>query len=209
MPSAGTLQVPCVVPDEFAWLRSCAKSRHSQNGEDGIIAAIFERVGEKNRWAFECGAGNGVTYSNTLALAERGWRVIMVEQNGRQFRDMEHRHCSRGGVRLGLDIRIKRVKGVLDTWGEWSADRIIERAGAPADIDFFSLDIDGGEEEILRSFKGLRPRVLCVECVACTHLHLDSLLLMLAKLHYVVVSQTLCNIFAVDEVLAPLLKENQ
>jgi hypothetical protein len=42
---------------------------------------------------------------------------------------------------------------------------VLREAGAPAEFDLLSLDVEGYEPEVLRGldFKEFRPRVLCIE----------------------------------------------
>jgi FkbM family methyltransferase len=50
--------------------------RYSQHGEQDIILGHFgDRVGR----FLDVGAGDGTTFSNTRALAERGWSGVLVE----------------------------------------------------------------------------------------------------------------------------------
>src|SRR5689334_18541665 len=50
----------------------------SQNGEDGIIAELFRRIGTKNRLFVEFGVGNGLE-NNTAFLLTQGWRGSWIE----------------------------------------------------------------------------------------------------------------------------------
>ena len=50
---------------------------YSQTDEDGIIAAIFDRIGG-GRTFIEIGSGNG-TENNTHALLLKGWRGVWVD----------------------------------------------------------------------------------------------------------------------------------
>ncbi|MET0218968.1 MAG: hypothetical protein ABW205_13715, partial [Burkholderiales bacterium] len=53
---------------------------YSQTDEDGIIAAIFDRIGG-GRTFIEIGSGNG-TENNTHALLLAGWRGVWVDGRG-------------------------------------------------------------------------------------------------------------------------------
>ena len=62
------------VLDEWAeFLVGQESNVHSQFGEDGLLAVLFERIGTENRWCFECGASDGLIYSNTKVLRDDGW----------------------------------------------------------------------------------------------------------------------------------------
>src|SRR5688572_14772679 len=52
--------------------------RHSQNGEDGILAEVFRRIGVGARTFVELGVGDG-TQCNTRALASDGWSGVWLE----------------------------------------------------------------------------------------------------------------------------------
>src|SRR5688572_13694008 len=53
---------------------------YSQNGEDGIIAEIFRRIGPRSRTFLEIGIEGG-SQNNTRLLLEQGWRGIWIEGN--------------------------------------------------------------------------------------------------------------------------------
>jgi hypothetical protein len=61
------------------WLNGRARNVHTQYGEDGLLEAIFERIGETNRWCFEVGAYDGLTFSNVARLMDDGWSAVLVE----------------------------------------------------------------------------------------------------------------------------------
>ena len=130
----------------------------SQGDEDGIIAAIFDRVGG-NRTFLEVGVEDG-TECNSHFLLLQGWRGIWVEANPGSATTI------RSG--LGGDMFPGRFR-LIETYAR--ADNIVSlyrdacTLTAVDDLDFFSLDIDGNDlfliEELLRS--GARPTVVCVE----------------------------------------------
>lgn len=205
-----TVTVENAVAPEFHWLAPHASRRHSQTGEDGLIAAVLSVIGATSQWSFECGAGDGITFSNTLALCEKGWHGVFVERNKRLFREMERRHNSPGARRMGLDKRSHRVRAELQPTGEFSPEGILERLVAPAQIDLMSIDIDGGEEQILVGLTWLRPRVLCVEYVHVLAVHIDSLHAEVERIGYVPVAMTNCNLICVPiEIVTPLSKPQE
>ena len=53
---------------------------HSQNGEDGVLQAIFSQIGATNRYAVEIGAGpEDCKENNTNLLKEHGWTVLQLD----------------------------------------------------------------------------------------------------------------------------------
>jgi hypothetical protein len=53
---------------------------YSQNGEDGIIAEIFKRIGTTNRVFVEFGVGDGLQ-NNTAYLLLKNWIGFWIEAN--------------------------------------------------------------------------------------------------------------------------------
>ena len=74
----------------FRWLEDRASRTdinvYSQFGEDGILAAIFEKLGTCNKWVLECGASDGVFFSNSRKLIEEGWNGVLVEADRRSLK---------------------------------------------------------------------------------------------------------------------------
>ena len=52
----------------------------SQNGEDGILAEVFRRIGATNQRFVEIGIGNGLE-CNTSFLLQQGWQGWWIEAN--------------------------------------------------------------------------------------------------------------------------------
>ena len=65
----------------FANLEKCERSVYSQNGEDGVIEAIFARLVTTNKFFVEFGCGDG-TECNTAYLLECGWTGLMMDGAG-------------------------------------------------------------------------------------------------------------------------------
>ena len=63
---------------------------YSQNGEDGIIEEIFERIGVTNKFFIEIGSSNGLE-NNTALLLLSDWQGIWVEGSQDSCRQA-HKH---------------------------------------------------------------------------------------------------------------------
>lgn len=59
---------------------------HSQNNEEQIILDYFKDFTGK---FIDIGANDGVTFSNTRALAERGWKGVLVEPSPKAFEKLK------------------------------------------------------------------------------------------------------------------------
>src|ERR1700675_5033925 len=79
---------------------------HSQFGEDGVIERVFAVVGETTRTCCEFGAWDGIHFSNTRALVERGWRGVFVEADPERFeelRDLYPTGCGHVTIQAAVD----------------------------------------------------------------------------------------------------------
>lgn len=129
------------------------KNVYSQYGEDGIIEAIFERFGIKNKWCLEVGASDGILFSNTRRLVELGWNAILIESEKLAYdrlvencKDYPNAHPV--FAEIGLDCTL---------------ESILEKFDTPKDIDLMVIDIDGQEYHVVNAMMNYKPRILVVE----------------------------------------------
>ncbi len=142
-----------MTPDsEFAWLEDMAYNDYSQFGEDGVLQAIFSVIGTANEWCFECGAADGLFFSNTRSLIEKGWRAVLVEADPLLFARM---------VKNNANDRVTCFNHLLDS--SRRIDAILHRAGAPLDIDLAVIDVDGQDYYLFNAMLQYRPRVVVIE----------------------------------------------
>lgn len=67
---------------------------YSQNLEEKIILEYF---GDKKGTFLDVGANDGVTLSNTRALAERGWRGVLIEPSPKAFALLKENYKGKEG----------------------------------------------------------------------------------------------------------------
>ena len=127
---------------------------YSQNGEDGIIAEIFSRIGTTNRVFVEVGAGDG-TENNSVYLLVKGWSGFWFDGDEANLISM-HQHFAKplAAKRLLVAREFLTAENALDT---------LRKHGVPNEFDLFSLDVDRNTSWIWRGLKELRPRVVVVE----------------------------------------------
>ena len=123
--------------------------RHSQNGEDGVIAEIFRRIGPGARTFVEFGVGDG-RECNTRALALDGWSGVWLEG------DAEPAARARAGCPGNVTVSqafltAENVGGAL------------ESAGVSRNVDLMSIDVDGNDYHLWRALEGFAPRVVVIE----------------------------------------------
>lgn len=137
-------------------LNKYRKNINSQNGEDGVISHIFDVIGTKSSYAVEFGGWDGIFLSNIRNLIlERNFSGLFIEgvperaEEGKK--NYEH-----------LD-RVEMVNAFVGFEGENTLDAILNRAGAPKEIDLISIDIDGYDYHVWDAFQEYRPRVIVIE----------------------------------------------
>jgi hypothetical protein len=139
----------------------------SQVGQDKwVIFGMFPGVADG--FFLDVGSGEGTNLSNTKALEERGWKGICIDPFPKH---MEGRTCQVfKEVVWSVPGRVVQfhtqgdLGGIEETLGRWKPEAsaapvvefstvtladILERAHAPSEIAFMSLDIEGAELEAL------------------------------------------------------------
>jgi len=141
---------------ESAVLREFCRNVTSQCGEDGIIEKIFDIVGMKNQYCVEFGAWDGKLYSNTWNLINHhGWAGLLIEADDKKFKELKTRYA--GSDHVGT------LNTLVETAGERSLDAILAKAGAPRDLDFLCIDVDGIDWHIWNSLTNFEPRLILAE----------------------------------------------
>lgn len=126
----------------------------SQNGEDGVLAEIFRRVGTTDHYFLEIGVGDGLENNTTFFLSQ-GWKGCWVDGDGSavtKIRKTFWQPLQKGDlvVRQAL-VSAENIGGILS------------ELKVPAEFDLFSLDIDRNTYFVWRALKHLRPRVIVIE----------------------------------------------
>lgn len=194
-----------VLDERGEFLKGRDGDQYSQFGEDGLIEATLERFGETNSWCFEVGASDGVYLSNTRRLIDRGWNAVLIEADEASYSKIP---------------RNDKTTCVLERVAPSSLDRILAESGAPKDMDFGSLDIDGQDYWVWKGMIDYRPRIMLVEFWRPGKGHEDfipeldgdgqaalaPIIEMGKEKGYVALAKTLVNVlFVTEEVLAEVL----
>lgn len=143
-----------ILDPAFAWLGDAVFNDYSQFGEDGVLQAIFSAIGAENEWCFECGASDGLFFSNTRRLIERGWSAVLVEADKPAFNRLLQNNAQFGD-------RVTCINELLGS--SHRIDGILAHAGAPIHIDLAVIDVDGQDYYLFNSIMRYRPRVVMVE----------------------------------------------
>jgi len=126
---------------------------YSQNGEDGMVAEIFGRIGTKTETFVEIGIETG-QQNNTRLLLESGWRGVWVDGNVAALATA--REVFADFVAAGKLMIVDAIVTVDNV------DAVLEASGVTEQIDFLSLDIDQNTSHVWRALRR-RTRVAVVE----------------------------------------------
>lgn len=115
----------------------------SQNGEDGILAALFAAIGTTNRHAVEFGAGVGPSECNSLRLVDSdGWTATWWD-----------------GADQPSDSRVEQTFITAE-----NINGLFTYHAVPERPDLVSIDIDSNDYWVLDALdEQFTPRVLVVE----------------------------------------------
>ena len=127
---------------------------HSQNGEDGIIHEIFNRIGTTNKFFVEFGVGNGLQ-NNSAHLLLDGWSGLWIEADNRNNENIST--AFKKQINSGQLILKKQFiyKNNLKT--------ILDEIKAPIELDMLSIDIDGNDYWVWKYLEVYKPRLLVIE----------------------------------------------
>lgn len=167
-----------------------AKQFYAQDGEDVILADIF--AGKESGTCLEIGALDGVELSITLHFEQKGWSCILIEANpelaekARSSRGALVFSCAAGRESGTTELLVAKGAEYLSTTNPTDhhisrilhagatiqrirvpvmrVDDLLQQAGVST-LDFATIDVEGGELEVLRGFDlhKWRPKVLVVE----------------------------------------------
>ena len=139
----GSINANPMVP----WLQNKAANTYTQFGEDGLIAACLERIGETNRQCFEVGAADGLFFSNTLRLREQGWSAVLIESDPILFGKLDDTY---GNTAICIHATATDLDNQIPS----------EFSRTP---DLGVIDIDGQDYWLWNDMVDIRPRIMLVE----------------------------------------------
>lgn len=119
---------------------------YSQQGQDGVLAEIFRRLGVTNRFYVEFGFDaddfGGGSGPNTRNLWEQGWRGLLLDGSHANASINLHRHY----------IQPDNIAALF------------KKYEVPKEADYVSIDLDSCDIWVLLELaKEYRPRVVSVE----------------------------------------------
>jgi len=188
-----------------------------------LFALFLNRF--RQGYFLEIGANDGFTFSNTVYLEKKfGWKGILVEANPKYLESLKLRsgaivvnkavayHKGEadfidaglfGGLTSNLnDTHLQHTNNASKITVEcMELQEILDLASAPDNIDFVSIDVEGGELPIVEQMVASRQRFKC-GCIEYNGIVADYLAMekMLNNANYSVIwkNQTWTDMFFVD-----------
>ncbi len=118
------------------------KSLYSQNGEDGVLAKIFQVIEPKTLFCVEFGSYDGITGSNLHLLRLQGWKCVQFD---RQYQI----------PRLNLHREFLTAENI---------NQIFEKYEIPHDLDLLSIHIHYNDFYLWAALDPkYRPAVIVIE----------------------------------------------
>lgn len=125
---------------------------YSQNGEDGVIIEIMNRIDTTNKYFVEFGIQTGHE-GNCVFLADvLGWNGLFIEADSEAYRTLERKYVSTSGITtLQASVTPSNVNDIFRS------------CGVPPEPDIVSIDIDGNDIWVWAALDEFRPRVVVIE----------------------------------------------
>jgi hypothetical protein len=122
----------------------------SQNEEDGLLLALFKRIGTTNRRSVEIGCGSNGGNSGFL-VQECGWTGLMVDANRAKIATVRVKYAGHAATIVKHRVTREDVNEMLKAYG------------FIGELDLLSLDIDGNDYWVWESIDVSSPRVVVLE----------------------------------------------
>lgn len=136
-----------------------AKNYHSQNGEDGVLEYIFDKIHvnlPKEKWCVEFGAWDGKHLSNTFRLVEQGWNAVYIEEDEAKYQDLLVTAEEYPKI---IPICSKVTFGEKD---DTNLNALLKSVNMPDDYELLSIDIDSYDLAVWNAYHG-KPKVVVIE----------------------------------------------
>jgi hypothetical protein len=129
-------------------------SAFSQNGEDGIIEEIFNRIGVTNTFFVEFGSADGIE-TNSTYLLYKGWQGVWIDGS-----DQNIAHIKNACPTAIASGRLQAMSCFITAE---NIESLFQRANVPREFDLLSIDIDRNDYYVWEAVKSYSPRVVIVE----------------------------------------------
>jgi len=126
----------------------------SQNGEDGLIQEIFNRIGTTNKYFIEFGVESGLE-CNSTNLLHKGWSGLWIEGSADG--------CKKINERFKDLIDASRLQIQNEFINAENIESLFDKVNAPIELDLLSIDIDYNDYYVWKAITKYKPRVVVIE----------------------------------------------
>jgi len=126
---------------------------YSQNGEDGVITEIFNRIGTTNLSFVEFGVENGVE-CNTVFLLSQGWNGLWM--------DGSEKYCIQINETFNHYIQNKELH-IRNAFITRDNINDLIKEYYTGEIDLLSIDLDRNDYDVWSHIECIMPRVVVAE----------------------------------------------
>ena len=138
---------------------------YSQNGEDGILEEILIRLNITSGWVCEFGAWDGIHFSNTFNLVQRGFNAVYIETDSEKYAELL--------LTVDANPNIYPMHAHVDHAedSESSLDNLLKTTEIPNDFEVMSMDIDSYDYQVWKSLKTYNPKVVVIKINSAVGTH--------------------------------------
>lgn len=126
----------------------------SQNGEDGIINEIFNRLDITKGQFIEIGTGDG-SENNTRLLLELGWKGVWIDGSTKNLNTINSNFQN--------FIKNEKLFACANFVDENNINSLLKKIEISKDVDLLSLDLDLTTHLVWESINYITPKVLVIE----------------------------------------------
>lgn len=173
-------------------VRRYARKSYSQEGEDMVLRRIFE--GQRSGFFVDVGAHHPTRFSNTFFFYSLGWRGINIEPNPVGFALLQAQRPADTNVQCGISDAPGTLdyymfsEPALNTFDAETAEQhksiatlarveqiavrrldevLAEKLPAGQAVDFFTVDVEGHDLQVLQSnnWDAVRPKIVIAEAL--------------------------------------------
>ncbi|MBT3948958.1 hypothetical protein HOF40_02620 [Candidatus Parcubacteria bacterium] len=133
---------------------------YSENGEDGVLEFIVKKIPSLPKYVIDIGANDGINGSNSRLLIEKhNFNALLIEPFEEAFKKIENLYSTNDKVKIsnyavGCETT---AEGTINWYGHFSGlkseiihvNDVLSQYNIPKDIGFLSIDIDGGDNDVL------------------------------------------------------------
>ena len=114
---------------------------YSQNGEDGILQALFSKIGTTNKFCVEFGVENGAECNTRYLREKKNWTGLLMDGGGTQPSCIKKEFITSDNI-----------------------NDLFKKYNVPKTFDLLSIDIDGNDYWVWKSLDtNYIPRVVVIE----------------------------------------------